>query len=62
MFSITGQAIPSGLHVRMNLQTGQKEAKLMDGDNGLKYWETDGRKGRNLFVFFNTLLTYYFFH
>lgn len=25
-----GQAIPRGLHVRMNLQTGVKEAKLLD--------------------------------
>lgn len=25
-----GQAIPSGLHVRVNLQTGKKEAKLLD--------------------------------
>lgn len=25
-----GQSIPKGLHVRMNLQTGLKEAKLMD--------------------------------
>ena len=27
-----GQAIPAGLHVRMNFQTGVKEAKLMDSD------------------------------
>lgn len=32
-----GQGIPPGLHVRMNLQTGQKEAKFMDGDDGMKY-------------------------
>jgi len=32
-----GQGIPPGLHVRMNLQTGLKEAKLMDGDDGKKY-------------------------
>ena len=32
-----GQGIPAGLHVRMNLQTGEKEAKLMDGDDGSKY-------------------------
>jgi len=25
-----GQAVPAGLHVRMNLQTGEKEAKLID--------------------------------
>ena len=27
------QAIPAGLHVRMDLQTGEKEAKLMDEDD-----------------------------
>ena len=32
-----GQSIPAGLHVRMNLQTGQKEAKLMEGDDGTKF-------------------------
>lgn len=31
------QGIPAGLHVRMNLQTGEKEAKLMDGDDGSNY-------------------------
>lgn len=31
------QAIPRGLHVRLNMQTGEKEAKLMDDDpNGEK--------------------------
>ena len=29
-----GQAIPPGLHVRMNLQTGLKEAKLLDDEDG----------------------------
>ncbi|XP_019362097.1 PREDICTED: nucleotide exchange factor SIL1 isoform X1 [Gavialis gangeticus] len=28
-----GQAIPAGLHVRLNLQTGEKEAKLPDNTN-----------------------------
>ena len=41
-----GQAIPKGLHVRLNVQTGQREAKLMDGDNGLKYWTQGGKQGR----------------
>ena len=27
-----GQSVPSGLHYRMNLETGRKEAKLMDVD------------------------------
>ncbi|KAL5021502.1 hypothetical protein ScPMuIL_000657 [Solemya velum] len=40
-----GQPIPSGLHVRMDLQTGKKQAKLMDGDDGMKYWKSDDREG-----------------
>lgn len=28
-----GQAVPRGLHIRLNLQTGEREAKLMDEDN-----------------------------
>ncbi|XP_013389967.1 nucleotide exchange factor SIL1 isoform X2 [Lingula anatina] len=40
-----GQAIPKGLHVRMNLQTGHKEAKLMDGDSGIKYWQQGDKRG-----------------
>ena len=28
-----GQALPSGLHYRINLQTGEKEAKLLDGND-----------------------------
>jgi hypothetical protein len=28
----SGQAIPKGLHVRMNLETGDKEARLMQED------------------------------
>jgi len=31
------QAVPAGLHIRMNFQTGIKEAKLMEGDDGSKY-------------------------
>lgn len=31
-----GQAIPKGLHVRLNLETGQKEAKLMDNDENTR--------------------------
>jgi nucleotide exchange factor SIL1 len=27
---IPGQAIPQGLHVRLNLETGEREAKLLD--------------------------------
>ncbi|XP_072026976.1 nucleotide exchange factor SIL1-like [Amphiura filiformis] len=32
-----GQAIPAGLHVQINLETGLKEAKLMEGDDGSRY-------------------------
>ena len=28
-----GQKVPSGLHYRMNLQTGKKEAKILEDDN-----------------------------
>lgn len=44
-----GQAIPPGLHVRLNLQTGLKEAKLMDGEgdgkDGLSYWKKADKEG-----------------
>ncbi|XP_060571318.1 nucleotide exchange factor SIL1-like [Ruditapes philippinarum] len=40
-----GQAIPAGLHVRMNLETGSREAKLMDGENEFKYWQDGDRQG-----------------
>ncbi|KAK3095048.1 hypothetical protein FSP39_009660 [Pinctada imbricata] len=40
-----GQAIPAGLHVRMNFETGEREAKLMEGDDGMKYWSADGKQG-----------------
>ena len=43
--SLSGQAIPAGLHVRMSMQTGEKEAKLMDGDSGMKYWKSEGKEG-----------------
>ncbi|CAH1780538.1 unnamed protein product [Owenia fusiformis] len=40
-----GQAIPRGLHVRVDMQTGEKEAKLMEGDDGLKYWKKGEKQG-----------------
>eukprot|EP00062_Callorhinchus_milii_P007108 gi/632948390/ref/XP_007889572.1/ PREDICTED: nucleotide exchange factor SIL1 isoform X2 [Callorhinchus milii] len=43
-----GQAIPVGLHVRLNLQTGINEAKLPDsesGKGGMKYWKQGNRQG-----------------
>ncbi|NXU37637.1 SIL1 factor, partial [Drymodes brunneopygia] len=36
------QAVPAGSHVRLNLQTGEREAKLPDGENG----ESDMREER----------------
>uniref|UniRef100_A0A674GIA3 Nucleotide exchange factor SIL1 n=1 Tax=Taeniopygia guttata TaxID=59729 RepID=A0A674GIA3_TAEGU len=37
-----GQAVPAGSHVRLNLQTGEREAKLPDRENG----ESDTREER----------------
>ena len=37
-----GQSVPAGLHIRMNLETGLREAKLMDGDDG--EWLKQGNK------------------
>lgn len=34
------QTLLRGLHIRMNLQTGLKEAKLMDGDDGTEYYKS----------------------
>ena len=42
---MTGQAVPAGLHVRMNLETGEREAKLMDGEDEFKYWRDGDRQG-----------------
>ncbi|KAK3723844.1 hypothetical protein QZH41_019531 [Actinostola sp. cb2023] len=39
-----GQAIPRGLHVQMSLQTGKKQAKLMDGDDGERYRNHEKKK------------------
>ncbi|XP_021375655.1 nucleotide exchange factor SIL1-like isoform X1 [Mizuhopecten yessoensis] len=41
-----GQAIPAGLHVRMNLETGGREAKLMEGDSENKYRKSGNKGGR----------------
>ena len=47
VFLLSDEAIPRGLHVRMNLATGLKEAKLLDemgdsNDNNLEYEDTEG--------------------
>nr|XP_013033891.2 nucleotide exchange factor SIL1 isoform X2 [Anser cygnoides] len=39
-----GQAVPAGSHVRLNLQTGDREARLPDGENGKS--DTRGEKRR----------------
>uniref|UniRef100_A0A3P8X288 Nucleotide exchange factor SIL1 n=1 Tax=Cynoglossus semilaevis TaxID=244447 RepID=A0A3P8X288_CYNSE len=36
-----GQAVPAGSHVRLNLQTGQREVRL--GEEQLKYWTEEHR-------------------
>ncbi|XP_073342715.1 nucleotide exchange factor SIL1 isoform X1 [Pagrus major] len=38
-----GQAVPTGAHVRLNLQTGQREVRL--GEEQLKYW-THGHRDK----------------
>ncbi|GAB1599501.1 nucleotide exchange factor SIL1-like [Argonauta hians] len=42
-----GQAIPPGLQIRLDLQTGQKQAKLMPGQSvgDLEYWKSENREG-----------------
>ncbi|XP_039976305.1 nucleotide exchange factor SIL1 isoform X2 [Xiphias gladius] len=37
-----GQAVPAGSHVRLNLQTGQREVRL--GEEQLKYWKQEHRE------------------
>uniref|UniRef100_A0A1A8SNG1 Nucleotide exchange factor SIL1 n=1 Tax=Nothobranchius rachovii TaxID=451742 RepID=A0A1A8SNG1_9TELE len=37
-----GQAVPAGSHVRLNLQTGEKEVRL--GEEQMKYWSQEHRK------------------
>ncbi|XP_026212826.1 nucleotide exchange factor SIL1 isoform X2 [Anabas testudineus] len=38
-----GQAVPRGSHVRLNMQTGQREVRL--GEEQLKYWTPEHREG-----------------
>uniref|UniRef100_A0A3P9QFQ6 Nucleotide exchange factor SIL1 n=1 Tax=Poecilia reticulata TaxID=8081 RepID=A0A3P9QFQ6_POERE len=38
----SGQAVPAGSHVRLNLQTGEREVRL--GEEQLKYWTQQHRK------------------
>ncbi|XP_068182057.1 nucleotide exchange factor SIL1 [Antennarius striatus] len=40
------QAVPAGSHVRLNLQTGQREVRL--GEEQLKYWTQEHRRGEDL--------------
>uniref|UniRef100_A0A3B4T6V9 SIL1 nucleotide exchange factor n=1 Tax=Seriola dumerili TaxID=41447 RepID=A0A3B4T6V9_SERDU len=37
-----GQAVPAGSHVRLNLQTGQREVRL--GEEQLKYWTQEHQR------------------
>lgn len=40
--------VPRGLHVRLNLETGKREAKIIDDDKNekkFKYWSDGDRKG-----------------
>ncbi|KAI4873441.1 hypothetical protein NFI96_027293 [Prochilodus magdalenae] len=39
-----GQAVPAGSHVRLNLETGQREVKLGESKEGLKYLRDEQRQ------------------
>ncbi|XP_051486747.1 nucleotide exchange factor SIL1 isoform X2 [Apus apus] len=41
-----GQAVPAGSHVRLNLQTGDREAKLPDSENGKSDTKEERRRKR----------------
>nr|XP_025953527.1 nucleotide exchange factor SIL1 isoform X1 [Dromaius novaehollandiae] len=41
-----GQAVPAGSHVRLNLQTGEREAKLSDSENGKSGMGEEKRRKR----------------
>ncbi|NXS97140.1 SIL1 factor, partial [Jacana jacana] len=41
-----GQAVPAGSHVRLNLQTGEREAKLPDSENGRSDTKEERRRRR----------------
>ncbi|NWS15314.1 SIL1 factor, partial [Pachyramphus minor] len=40
------QAVPAGSHVRLNLQTGEREAKLPDSENGRSDTREERRRKR----------------
>uniref|UniRef100_A0A3B4G410 Nucleotide exchange factor SIL1 n=1 Tax=Pundamilia nyererei TaxID=303518 RepID=A0A3B4G410_9CICH len=42
-----GQAVPQGSHVRLNLQTGEREVRL--GEEQLKYWTEEHREEEDSF-------------
>ncbi|KAL7395766.1 hypothetical protein ABVT39_022820 [Epinephelus coioides] len=46
-----GQAVPAGSHVRLNLQTGQREVRL--GEEKLKYWTQEHRDKEEIQSLFN---------
>lgn len=43
---LAGQAVPAGSHVRLNLQTGEREAKLPDRENGESETREERRRKR----------------
>ena len=38
--------------MRMNFETGKREAKLMAGDSGIKYWNSGEKQGTSHFEIF----------
>uniref|UniRef100_A0A672JV80 Uncharacterized protein n=1 Tax=Sinocyclocheilus grahami TaxID=75366 RepID=A0A672JV80_SINGR len=50
-----GQAIPAGSHVRLNIQTGQREVKLGE-EEGLKYRRDGNRYSDRIIMFISVYL------
>uniref|UniRef100_A0A3B4T7A8 Nucleotide exchange factor SIL1 n=1 Tax=Seriola dumerili TaxID=41447 RepID=A0A3B4T7A8_SERDU len=50
-----GQAVPAGSHVRLNLQTGQREVRL--GEEQLKYWTQEHQRYDTAVTLIFTLLS-----
>ena len=47
--------------MRMNFETGKREAKLMDGDSGIKYWNSGEKQGTcNLKIFLILCIQFFY--
>ena len=54
-----GQAIPAGLHVRLNMKTGKREAKLLDQDRSST--ELIATENGTVFIVRNTVYSHYLY-